>query len=721
MDKARPVLLDEPALRRLIPPIRQNTSQHASAVALRVVLAVIVSWTLGLSFLWQQHEVSTRSARLEGQHLSFVLAELVEQTLIVNLLVVHSMLDWIGDEGVQTEAEYRDAVTRLDYYSRLKGRTQNLPTVDVATFIAADGTVLNYSRSYPPPTINLSDRDYFIDQMAADAPPLSLGKAVRNRGTGEWTFYVAKAVYGASGSKLGVVITGTGVMNAADQFARMLRHHEKGGRGDDNAYLVRNDGILLASTNGTALGERVMLEQGKGFPIANLDSFGKAAGLRFPSTGVISASPLATFPAFVVTVTDQSAYLVEWWQTVWLVLGATLILSLLSVAIGWRNYRLQLDRERVLRREGERRVLAAIFGSPLALAALILPDRRILYGNLAFFDCLSGIIRDQKLVPGPEIDGGDALAAFLSDDRPSAEFALCVPGENCSRRYLRFSGARVDLVQGETAIALLGHDETLRMQAEAHIIQSSKLITLGEMATGMAHELNQPLNVIKMAAQSALFEVEDYWALRPDVDAASVQPTDFVKFLESRLQRVVEQVDRAASIIDHMRIFGRVPTGKPPLIDVVTTCRSALQLIDHQLRDAQIKVDLRMADGVHQVLFHTVLLEQVLVNLLLNARDAMAGIQVAKRKISIEVMTVNNEVMIMVSDQGPGIPPAFRDRIFEPFFTTKSSEKGTGLGLSISYGIMRDSGGRLDLLDSKEGCSFCIVIPSAPASKAAAK
>lgn len=721
MDKSGLAPWDEPAISQLISPTRKSGSRHAFLGALRVFAILIIIWTLALAFLWQQHAISIRSARLEGQHLSFVLAELAEQSLTVNLLVIDSMLDWVADEDPYTEADYRQMAGSREFYDRLTNRTKNLSTVDVATFIAADGKVLNYTRSHPPPPINLSDRDYFIDQMAANAPPVSLGKAVQNRGTGEWTFYLAKAVYGLPGSKLGVAITGSGVPYVADQFSRMLRHHEKGGRGEDNAYLVRDDGILLAATSGTALGERVMPEQDRFSPITNLDSFGKAADLRLPSASVVSASRLTSFPAFLVTVTDRSAYLVEWWQTVWVVLGAASVISFLSVAIGWRNYRLLLDRDRVLRREGERRVLSAIFGSPLALAALVLPNRRILYCNLAFSDFLSDIIHDQMLVPGPEVDGSDALTTFLNDGRASADFALRVPGKNCSLRHLRFSGARADLGQGEIAIALLGHDESQRMQAEAHIIQSSKLITLGEMATGMAHELNQPLNVIKMAAQSALFEVEDYWTLRPDADAASVPPTNFVQFLESRLQRVVEQVDRAAAIIDHMRIFGRVPTGQPPLIDVAVTCRSALQLIDHQLRDAQIEVALHLAGGAHRVKFHPVLLEQVLVNLLLNARDAMAGIPAAKRKIRIEVMSVNDEVMIMVSDQGPGIPPALRDRIFEPFFTTKSSEKGTGLGLSISYGIMRDSGGRLDLLDSTQGCSFCVVLPAAPSSETAAK
>ena len=113
------------------------------------------------------------------------------------------------------------------------------------------------------------------------------------------------------------------------------------------------------------------------------------------------------------------------------------------------------------------------------------------------------------------------------------------------------------------------------------------------------------------------------------------------------------------------------------------------------------------------VKFHPVLLEQVMINLLLNARDALLGVAVLAREIRIELKHAKGEVIILVSDTGSGILSAHRQKIFEPFFTTKSAEKGTGLGLSISYGIVRDSGGRLELLDASPGCTFCIFLPAA--------
>ena len=676
------------------------------------MLAILAIWLLTGAFLWQQHKTSIANAEISTQHLSDVMAELAEQSLTVNQLVIQSMLDWIAEEEVKTEEDYRRIVSSRSFYDRLIGRTAKLPTIDVATFIATDGTLLNYTRRFPPPPIKLADRDYFIEQMSGSAPPYSLGKAVQNRGTGQWTFYLAKEARVSTGAKVGVVLAGAGASYFADQLRRMLHRHQ----GDDSlhrgaAFLVRDDGVLLAATSDDApLGTRAFPRRDvNGDAHRVLDA---AAGLGLPSDGLIASSSLTTFPAYVVAVIDPAPLLLEWRQTAWAIVSAGAVLSLLSIGIGWRNYHLLQVRDRVLRQEGEQRILSSIFASPLALAALVKGDGQIIYCNSAFSEALAPIIRDGRLVSGPEVEGSGALAAFLEDGRSRANFTLRVQGPDCSPAYLRISGARVALELGDQGTALLGYDDTQRMKSEAHIIQSSKLITLGEMATGMAHELNQPLNVIKMAAQAALFEIEDVEESAAGANQPFGASADSAVFVKARLQRVVEQVDRAATIIDHMRIFGRVPAGRPPVIDAAATCRSALQLIGHQLRDSEVEVVLRLGDAPQLVKCHPVLLEQVLVNLLLNARDATASVPAAAREICIEVQRVDHEVIIIVSDNGPGIPAALRDRVFEPFFTTKSAEKGTGLGLSISYGIVRDSGGRLELVDSANGCVFRVAFPA---------
>ena len=706
---------DVAALQRhfLDAPRRRTHAHNRVVLLINISIAWLVIWASVGGFLWQQHVTETKNADLESKHLSFVTALNAEQTLTVNELVVDSMLDWIADENIQTEADYRRLVTSREFFDRLKARIDKLPSIDVATFIATDGTILNYTRGYPPAPTNLRDRDYFIEQMAANAPSVSLGKSVQNRGTGGWTFYLAKAVYGSSGDKLGVAIVGAGVPYFTQQFTRMLRHYDDSGRAHDNAFLVRKDGVMLAASS-------MVIAPGSYLtPYTSTSDTERSAlpallgSLKLPQDTTISVNRLETFPAFIMAVTDNSARLIEWRGYSWWVGGFGAALSLLSAVIAWLQYHMHLNSEKLLRQQGEQRILSSIFQSPLALAALVTPDGRIIYCNDVFSDLMKDIIRDKMLVPTPEVDGSDALVSSLENESTATDVLVHAQGKNGQRIHLRFMSARVDFNQGDHAIALLGQDDTDRIKVQAHLIQSSKLITLGEMATGMAHELNQPLNVIKMAAQSALCEIEECGIISPDANAAAADPVKTVQVLETRLHRVVEQVDRAAVIIDHMRIFGRLPSGVPPLIDVAYVCQGALQLIGHQLRDAQIRTVFRLDENSHSVKFHAVLLEQVLVNLLLNARDSLVEVAVQKREIRVEVKHAGGEVIVLVSDTGSGILPAYREKIFDPFFTTKPPEKGTGLGLSISYGIVRDSGGRIELLDTSPGCTFCIFLPAA--------
>lgn len=640
------------------------------------------------------------------------MAEIVEQNLSISTLVIDSMLDWLSEENVGTETEYRQVAGSQGFYDRLKQRTANLPQIEVATFIALDGTVLNFTRSYPPPPINLADRDYFQAQLSTHAPSVSLGNVVRNRGSGVWTFYLAKAVQGAAGETLGVAIVGLPVHHYSRLFARIS------GTSDEKAYLLREDGFLLATGGSTSppLGAQVVspydLKVGLAPQSALVAALQHTAGDDLPVIASAKAR-LRAFPAYIVVVRTTGHDQNDWWEKFVLFVAAGGVATLLALLAGWRNYRLVEQTDRALRQESERRILSTIFGSPLTLAAVVDGRGGIFYRNAQFAAHLGPFIHDDVLVLGEEIEGAKVLAAILDGRDNSAEFTLRLPGKEGMPSFLRFKAARIDGLAGDGgAIALVGYDDTDRVEANAHIVQSSKLITLGEMATSMAHELNQPLNVIKMAGQSALFEIDETVSSGAAAGAGAVAPPHCLLFLESKLQRIIDQVDRAASIIDHMRIFGRVPRGMPPVIDVSTVCRAAQRLLVHQLREAQIRIETSFENQPMLVRCHPILLEQVLVNLILNARDALTGATSAAAEIRIAAARAGQDVVVVVSDNGPGIPPELRGRVFEPFFTTKTAENGTGLGLSVSYGIVRDSGGKLELLNECSGCAFRLSLPA---------
>jgi PAS domain S-box-containing protein len=259
---------------------------------------------------------------------------------------------------------------------------------------------------------------------------------------------------------------------------------------------------------------------------------------------------------------------------------------------------------------------------------------------------------------------------------------------------------------GEQVIIANVADISERIKVEAQLIQAGKMATLGEMSTGVAHELNQPLNAIKVGSEFLLTMTEQGKPV-PDEE------------LDQVAREISEQVDRAAGIITHLRDFGRKSEITKEAIDINRPIRGVFTLLGQQLKVHGIEVVLDLDEKLPPILADENRIEQVMVNLFNNARDAME----AKRRLGVRtdasILTVrssleDDQVVVCVSDTGVGIPEALRERIFEPFFTTKEVGKGTGLGLSISYGIVRDYDGGIEL-ETEEGIgtTFRVSFPQA--------
>jgi PAS domain S-box-containing protein len=245
------------------------------------------------------------------------------------------------------------------------------------------------------------------------------------------------------------------------------------------------------------------------------------------------------------------------------------------------------------------------------------------------------------------------------------------------------------------------------IEAETKLVQAGKMTTLGEMAAGVAHELNQPLNAIKIGCEFLQKTIEQQERV-PDEE------------LEELAADIGKEVDRAAGIIDHLRQFGRKSTIARHPVDINAPVRGVFSLLGQQLKVNGIELVLALEDGLPPILADNNRIEQVLLNLVVNARDAMLERREADPAAGPMVLTVksffqNNLVTVTVGDTGTGIPVALQGRVFEPFFTTKEVGKGTGLGLSISYGIVRDYEGRIEF-DTAEngGTTFKVSFPKAP-------
>jgi PAS domain S-box-containing protein len=250
-------------------------------------------------------------------------------------------------------------------------------------------------------------------------------------------------------------------------------------------------------------------------------------------------------------------------------------------------------------------------------------------------------------------------------------------------------------------------DATEKLEKHAMLIQASKMATLGEMATGIAHELNQPLNVIKLGC--------DY-VVKKTKTGQILSHEDLVNLT----RELTFSVDRAARIINHLRQFGRKADDSMGPIDINMPIRNVFTLMGTQLEARGIRWELELDYHLPQVLGDANRLEQVLINLLLNARDAMLAEENSARSqdapkakiVKIESRLVGNRVVVTVSDTGPGVPAAIKNKVFEPFFTTKKTGEGTGLGLSISYGIIREHHGTIEIDSGKtHGATFRLTFP----------
>jgi two-component system NtrC family sensor kinase len=239
--------------------------------------------------------------------------------------------------------------------------------------------------------------------------------------------------------------------------------------------------------------------------------------------------------------------------------------------------------------------------------------------------------------------------------------------------------------------SLKDRDERLH-KAHAQLARTEKLTALGEMAAGVAHEINNPLGGILLYSNLVLEDIPEDSPAREN------------------MQKIIYQTNRCKEIVQSLLDFARTPTGDMVPIQINHVIKTALKLVKDQAMFHGIEIETALADNLPEVIGDRSRLEEVFLNLFINAADAMKG----RGLLSITTVTgANHSIRILISDTGKGIDEEHLSHIFEPFFTTKEPGKGTGLGLSIAYGVIKKHNGVIDAeSEPGKGTTFIISLPA---------
>lgn len=471
--------------------------------------------------------------------------------------------------------------------------------------------------------------------------------------------------------------------------------------------LVGEDGIIRASNVPQVIGQNIEpfmrepAKTGKGIVINPSVRTGITRIFAYYRSSVV---PLLAYVGVPIKPIYQS----------WLVASSIIAMALLSlfaalVALGIILGKFMRSRDSLFksmieatRERQEKEFLETIVNAGATLVAVTDANGRFTVTNPTF---------REMFIPGKEhiTDEQLFLRAFGADVQ-SIKLQLpwkhthALTFEGGGRRELSWAISAIlnkdDQIKHLVAIGL---DITERREAELGIYQSAKLVTLGEMATGIAHEINQPLAAIAMAIDNAQAQIER-------------ENSDQIQIAHS-LELASQQVDRAASIVKHMRIYGRRSDGVLQPVDPALAIDGALTVAKAQIYELGIRIQCDYKSGEYQVVGDILLIEQIVLNLLLNARDAILEHRDMARMnddvISLSLQAdEDNMIALLVTDTGPGIAPALMEKLFDPFFTTKPIGKGTGLGLSLSHGMARDMGGRIVARNTGTGAEFALLLRS---------
>jgi PAS domain S-box-containing protein len=412
------------------------------------------------------------------------------------------------------------------------------------------------------------------------------------------------------------------------------------------------------------------------------------------------------------------AVLPAWWQTRWfIVIAGGLVLAGLGGAVTWRQRVLWRRRARQLTQQSDARFRELIEAMPDLVS--VHRDDQLIYLNQAARQMLgAGATREPRqvnLVDRFHPDDRPRAANLFSDARspdapaPSHAVELRLAAGDGSWRRCELSGRRIDLGDGPVVV-VTGRDVTERDRLRAKLLVSDRMASLGTLAAGIAHEINNPLAYVT----ANLEVVAESLAAGPPPDSAE-RHAEYAERAEmlAAIDDAREGAERVRKIVRGLRSFSRSAEEKREPIALPEVLAAAIRLTGNEVKHRAVLVlDFTPTPAV---LADDGRLTQVFINLLINAAHAIPEGNTDANRITVRTRTTSGgRAIAEIEDTGAGMPPEVLARAFDPFFTTKEVGEGTGLGLSICHGIVSGLGGQITIDSTPgRGCLIRVVLPPA--------
>ena len=376
---------------------------------------------------------------------------------------------------------------------------------------------------------------------------------------------------------------------------------------------------------------------------------------------------------------------------------AVLELLAAQAAISLENTRLYVDLQ-----ERESKVRRLVDANIIGICIFNL-DRRIMEANDAFLGIV-GYSRDDVVSGRLSFAGLTPPEWAEADERLLAELLSTGTWRPSEKDFFRKDGSRVPVLVGGATFGERRHqgvafvvDLTERKRAEAELAHANRVATMGQLTASIAHEVNQPLAALLTNAGTAV-----RWLARQPPDLEKARPL---------IDRIISDGKRAADIVSRIRDFSKKAPARQGNMEINEAILEITRLTRAAMSEHRVLVKMQLSEGLPHILGDRVQLQQVILNLIMNAIEAMSEVREGPRELLISTREVESDgVLVAVSDSGPGLPQASPERIFEAFYTTKSS--GLGMGLSICHSIVEAHGGRLWATPNQpRGAVFCMMLP----------